>query len=169
MATMTDSPLARLSPEQLDAFGRELDAIHDEIFEDLGDRDRRYITSMVEMHRRLVVLGRVLLVGARYKPAWVAGTSLLSLGKILENMEIGHNVMHGQGDWMNDPVINSSNWDWDTASTAKSWKHWHNCVHHTYTNIRGKDKDPAYETMGIDPRQRWPPVYMLQPIYNLLL
>ena len=61
MPSMTDSPLTRLSPEELDALGRELDAIHDEVFEDLGDRDRRYITSMVEMHRRLVVLGRILL------------------------------------------------------------------------------------------------------------
>ena len=56
------------------------------------------------MHRRLVVLSRVLLLFAsRYKPAWIAGTSMLSLAKILENMEIGHNVMHGQWDWMNDP------------------------------------------------------------------
>ena len=30
------------------------------------------------------------------------------MSKILENMEIGHNVMHGQWDWMNDPVINST-------------------------------------------------------------
>ena len=57
-------------------------------------------------------------------------------------MEIGHNVMHGQWDWMNDPQINSSTWDWDTASTAEAWKHSHNYVHHTYTNIRGKDKRP---------------------------
>ena len=84
-------------------------------------------------------------------------------------MEIGHNVMHGQWDWMNDPQIHSSTWDWDTASTAEAWKHSHNYVHHTYTNIRGKDKDLGYEIMRIDPHQKWHPVYLLQPFYNLVL
>src|SRR3954452_20879680 len=70
---------------------------------------------------------------------------------------------------MNDPQINSSTWDWDTASTAQAWKHSHNYVHHTYTNILGKDKDLGYEIMRIDPHQKWHPVYLAQPIYNLLL
>jgi fatty acid desaturase len=166
---MIESPLARLTDEQIEELGREFDAIHDEVFAELGDRDRRYIVSMIEMHRRLVVLGRVMLLGSRHRPAWVAGTTLLSLAKILENMEIGHNVMHGQWDWMNDPQISSSAWDWDSASTAEAWKHSHNYVHHTYTNIRGKDRDLGYEIMRIDPHQKWHPVYLLQPIYNLLL
>ena len=79
-------------------------------------------------------------------------------------MEIGHNVMHGQWDWMNDPQIHSSTWDWDTASTAEAWKHSHNYVHHTYTNIRGKDKDLGYEIMRIDPHQKWHPVYLLPAV-----
>ena len=169
MDTMIETPLARLSDEQLDDLARELDAIHDEVFAELGDRDRRYITSMIELHRRLAVLGRVLLFGARYKPAWVAGTATLSLAKILENMEIGHNVMHGQWDWMNDPYIHSSSWDWDSASTPEAWKHSHNYIHHTYTNIRGKDKDLGYKIMRIDPHQKWVPVYLGQPFYNVLL
>ncbi len=94
---------------------------------------------------------------------------MLSLAKILENMEIGHNVMHGQWDWMNDPQINSSTWDWDSASTAEAWKHSHNYIHHTYTNIRGKDRDLGYEIMRIDPHQKWHPVYLAQPFYNLIL
>src|SRR5256714_6823991 len=169
MPTMIESPLARLSDEQIQELGREFDAIHDEIFAELGDRDRRYIVSMIEMHRRLVVLGRVLLLGSRYKPSWIAGTTLLSMAKILENMEIGHNVRPGQWDWMNDPQIHSSTWDWDTESTAEAWKHSHNYIHHTYTNIRGKDRDLGYEIMRIDPHQKWHPVYLFQPFYNLLL
>jgi NADPH-dependent stearoyl-CoA 9-desaturase len=31
---------------------------------------------------------------------WVLGASTLGMAKILENMEIGHNVLHGQWDWM---------------------------------------------------------------------
>ncbi len=169
METMIESPLARLTPEQIEELGQEFDAIHDEVFAELGDRDRRYITSMIAMHRRLVVLSRVLLFASRYKPAWIAGTSMLSLAKILENMEIGHNVMHGQWDWMNDPQINSTTWDWDSASTAEAWKHSHNYIHHTYTNIRGKDRDLGYEIMRIDPHQKWNPVYLAQPFYNLVL
>ena len=169
MTTMIESPLARLTDEQIEEIGREFDAIHDEIYEDLGDRDRRYIVSMIELHRRLAVLGRVLLLGASLRPAWIGGVSALSAAKILENMEIGHNVLHGQWDWMNDPYIHSTTWDWDTASTAEAWKHSHNYVHHTYTNILGKDKDLGYEIMRIDPHQKWHPVYLLQPAYNLLL
>jgi fatty acid desaturase len=164
-----ESPLARLTDEQIEELGREFAAIHDEVFAELGDRDARYIRSMIELHRRLVVLSRVLLLFSRRKPAWIAGTTMLSLAKILENMEIGHNVMHGQWDWMNDPQIHSSKWDWDSASTAEAWKHSHNYVHHTYTNIRGKDRDLGYEIMRIDPQQKWHPIYLAQPFYNIVL
>ena len=167
MATMIESPLAGLSDEQIEELGKEFDAIHDDVFAELSDR--RYIASMIELHRRLVVISRLLLLGSSFRPAWVTGTSMLSLAKILENMEIGHNVMHGQWDWMNDPSINSSSWDWDSASTAEAWKHSHNYVHHTYTNIRGKDRDLGYEIMRIDPHQKWNSVYLAQPIYNLVL
>jgi fatty acid desaturase len=169
MSTLIESPLTRLTLEQIEELGREFDAIHDDVKAELGERDRKYITSMIEMHRRMVVLARVLLFASRYKPAWIAGTTMLSLAKILENMEIGHNVMHGQWDWMNDPYINSSTWDWDSASTAEAWKHSHNYIHHTYTNIRGKDRDLGYEIMRIDPHQKWNPVYLFQPFYNLVL
>jgi NADPH-dependent stearoyl-CoA 9-desaturase len=167
--TEIESPLAHLSAEQLEELGRIFDAMHDEVYNDLGDRDRRYIVAMIEMHRRLAVLARTLLLASRFKPAWIAGTTANSLAKILENMEIGHNVLHGQWDWMNDPAIHSSTWDWDTASTSEAWKHSHNYIHHTYTNIRGKDKDLGYEIMRIDPHQKWHPVYLLQPFYNALL
>jgi linoleoyl-CoA desaturase len=167
--TAPESPLTRLTDEQIEELGREFAAIHDEVFAELGDRDARYIRSMIELHRRLVVLSRVILLFSRHKPAWIAGTATLSLAKILENMEIGHNVMHGQWDWMNDPQIHSSKWDWDSASTAEAWKHSHNYVHHTYTNIRGKDRDLGYEIMRIDPQQKWHPVYLAQPLYNLVL
>ncbi|HTC59413.1 MAG TPA: acyl-CoA desaturase [Solirubrobacteraceae bacterium] len=164
-----ESPLARLTPEQLEQLGREFDAIHDEVFADLGDRDSRYIRSTIKLHRQLVLAARAMLLGSRYKPLWFAGTASLSIAKILENMEIGHNVMHGQWDWMNDPDINSQSWDWDTASPADAWRHSHNYEHHTFTNIRGKDRDLGYEIMRIDPHQKWHPVYLLQPFYNLLL
>src|SRR6202522_2833237 len=164
-----ESPLARLSEQELEKLAKELDAIHDEVYADLGDRDRHYIKAVIKAERQILVLGRVLLLASRSKTAWVLGTACLGTAKILENMEIGHNVMHGQWDWMNDPQINSTTWDWDSASTAEAWKHSHNYVHHTYTNIRGKDRDLGYEIMRIDPHQKWNPVYLFQPVYNLVL
>jgi NADPH-dependent stearoyl-CoA 9-desaturase len=163
------SPLKRLTPEQIEQIGEEFQKVHDEVFASLGERDAKYIRSIIALHRQLALLGRVLLFGSRWWPGWTLGTASLSMAKILENMEIGHNVMHGQWDWMNDPYINSSTWDWDTASTKEAWKHSHNYVHHTYTNIRGKDKDLGYEIMRIDPHQKWHPVYLFQPLYNLVL
>jgi NADPH-dependent stearoyl-CoA 9-desaturase len=169
METEIENPLHRLTPEQIEAIGKEFDQLHEEVSEDLGDRDARYIRSVIALHRRLALAGRVLLIGSRKRPLWLLGTGCLSLAKILENMEIGHNVMHGQWDWMNDPDINSRSWDWDTASPAEAWRHSHNYEHHTFTNIRGKDRDLGYEIMRIDPHQRWHPIYLLQPLYNLVL
>ncbi len=163
------NPLARLSDEELEQIGKEFDQLHEEVKADLGDRDARYIRGIIGLQRRLVLIGRAELFASRFWPAWWLGMATLSVAKILENMEIGHNVMHGQWDWMNDPVINSQVWDWDTASTKEAWKHSHNYIHHTYTNILGQDKDLGYEIMRIDPHQKWHPVYLLQPIYNVLL
>jgi linoleoyl-CoA desaturase len=164
-----ENPLSRLTEAQLQAIGREFDQLHDEVRADLGSRDARYIRRIVVLQRILALIGRAELIGSRSRPVWWLGTATLSTAKILENMEIGHNVMHGQWDWMNDPVINSRVWDWDTASTKEAWKHSHNYVHHTFANILGKDRDLGYEIMRIDPHQRWHPVYLLQPFYNVLL
>src|SRR5918998_309658 len=73
-----------------------------------------------------------------FPPAWVAGTIGLSIAKILENMEIGHNVMHGQWDWMRDPKIHSQAYEWDHASPSTQWKRSHNEIHHTFTNVLGR-------------------------------
>src|SRR5689334_16045395 len=164
-----ENPLHRLTPEQIEALGREFDELHQQVKDSLGDRDARYIRSIIALQRRLALLGRAELVASRWRTPWIVGASTLGLAKILENMEIGHNVLHGQWDWMNDPVINSRAWDWDTASTAEAWRHSHNYIHHTFTKILGKDRDLGYEIMRIDANQPWHPVYLLQPFYNVLL
>jgi linoleoyl-CoA desaturase len=166
---LPENPLHRLTPEQVEEIGREFDRLHEEVKSSLGDRDARYIRSIIAMQRRLALIGRLELIASRWRTPWALGATTLGLAKILENMEIGHNVMHGQWDWMNDPVINSNVWDWDTASTKEAWKHSHNYIHHTFTNILGKDRDLGYEIMRIDPHQKWHPVYLLQPFYNIAL
>jgi NADPH-dependent stearoyl-CoA 9-desaturase len=165
----SENPLHRLSAEQIEQIGKEFDELHEQVKADLGDRDATYIRSIIALQRRLALIGRFELIFSRWRIPWALGASTLGVAKILENMEIGHNVLHGQWDWMNDPVINSRAWDWDTASTAEAWRHSHNYIHHTFTNILGKDRDLGYEIMRIDPQQPWNPVYLLQPIYNILL
>jgi NADPH-dependent stearoyl-CoA 9-desaturase len=164
-----EHPLARLTPAQIDELSDAFQKIGDDVRADLGQADAHYIRSLIEFHRRLAALSRIVLMASRYPPAWLLGTTGLSVAKILENMELGHNIMHGQWDWMNDPNIHSSSWDWDNVSPAAAWKHSHNYLHHTYTNIVGLDKDVGYEIMRVDPKQAWSPVYLAQPFYNVLL
>jgi linoleoyl-CoA desaturase len=66
---------------------------------------------------------------------------------------------------MRDPEIHSANWEWDSASTSEGWKHAHNYVHHTFTNVLGRDRDLGYSILRIEPDQPWHPVYLAQPIY----
>jgi linoleoyl-CoA desaturase len=156
---------AHLSDPDVDALGRELDAIRDEVAADLGEHDAAYIRRVIATQRGLEVGGRAALLISLFPPAWLAGTAMLSASKVLENLEIGHNVMHGQWDWMNDPDIHSANYEWDTASTADAWKRAHNHLHHTYTNVLGRDRDLGYAILRIDSAQPWHPVYLAQPIY----
>jgi linoleoyl-CoA desaturase len=162
-------PTTALSRADVEEFGRELDRIRDEVIASLGDNDAKYIRGVIAAQRKLEIGGRALLFASWLPPAWVAGTAALAAAKILENMEIGHNVLHGQWDWMRDPKIHSTTWEWDTASPADQWKHSHNFMHHTWTNVLGKDRDIGYSLLRVSPEQPWHPVYLLQPIYNILL
>ena len=123
---------------------------------------------MIDAQRKLELGSRALLLASMFPPAWVVGTAGLSIAKIIENMEIGHNVMHGQWDWMRDPKIHSTTWEWDNASPSEQWKHSHNELHHTYTNVIGKDNDLGYGIMRVDEDQRWVPLYLAQPLWNFV-
>jgi len=155
-----------LTPEQLDAFGAEMDAIRQRTVAKLGDEDAAYIRKIVKWQRGLEVAGRV---GFYVPPLWPAAVASLGVAKILDNMEIGHNVMHGQYDWMGDAGLNSRVFDWDTMAPAENWKHGHNYMHHTYTNIVGKDRDVGYGILRMDPDQKWHPAYLGNTIYAFLL
>ena len=160
---------AHLSAEDVEALGRELDAIRADIEESRGERDARYIRRAIQLQRALVVGARILLMAARNKYAWVAGTAMLGAGKIIENMELGHNITHGQWDWMNDPEIHSTEWEWDTTSPSVHWKKSHNYIHHKYTNIVGMDDDVGYGIMRVTRDEPWAPWMIGNPIYNMLL
>ncbi|HRV59669.1 MAG TPA: acyl-CoA desaturase [Solirubrobacterales bacterium] len=163
-----DNPIAHLSREDIEQIGRELDAIRQEVLDTRGEEDAAYIRGLIDTQRKLELGSRGVLLFSLFPPAWLAGTAGLTVAKILENMEIGHNVMHGQWDWMRDPKIHSTTWEWDNASPADLWKHSHNEIHHTYTNVIGKDHDLGYGIMRVDEDQRWVPFYLGQPAWNLI-
>ncbi len=146
-----------MSYEQLEEFGRELDTVRQRVLDDLGQKDADYIRRVIKLRNAFEVLGRIGLFMPFFWPAFVAGILLLGVAKILENMEIGHNVMHGQYDWMNDPLVNGQKYEWDNVAPAQEWKHGHNYMHHTYTNIHGMDRDIGYNMFRIDAEQPWYP------------
>src|SRR5438132_6492560 len=96
---MTPSLSRPLSREEAAAFGAELDELRNRILAALGENDARYVRRIRDAVRWTELGGRALLLAGILPPAWILGTLLLGCSKILENMELGHNVMHGQYDW----------------------------------------------------------------------
>jgi NADPH-dependent stearoyl-CoA 9-desaturase len=81
-------------------------------------------------------------------------------------MEIGHNVLHGQWDWMRDPDIHSTTWEWDFVTPSTSWQNTHNDMHHRWTNVIGKDRDVGYGVLRMDADEPWEPKHILNPVIN---
>ena len=158
-----------MTPEMAEEFGRELDEVRARVVADLGERDSTYIRRVIKAQRALEVGGRAMLFAGILPPAWLAGTAMLAASKILDNMEIGHNVMHGQYDWMGDPALTSRNFEWDSACPSDQWRHSHNYMHHTYTNIVDMDRDIGYGILRMSEDQRWKPYFLGNPVYAFLL
>lgn len=151
-----------LSAEQVVEFGQQVERIRREIMDSIGEQDAQYIYKIRNFVRYSEIASRGLLMfGGWMPPVWLLGTGLLGLSKIVENMELGHNIMHGQFDWLNDPNLNGAAYDWDTMSTGDDWKYTHNYIHHTYTNIVGKDHDVGYGLLRISDLQKWEPRFLL--------
>lgn len=167
--TETENGPLVLSPEQVQQLGEELEELRRRIVADLGERDREYIYSIIKAQRGFELAGRGLMYLGFLPPVWLAAVAALSVSKILDNMEIGHNVMHGQYDWMREPDLNSREFEWDTVCPADQWKHSHNYLHHTFTNIHGKDRDIGYGILRMDQGQEWNPYYLGNPIYAFAL
>jgi NADPH-dependent stearoyl-CoA 9-desaturase len=167
---ITDVPaFAHLTDADIENLAVELDAIRLDIEDSLGARDARYIRRTIAAQRALEVAGRVMLAGSSKRWAWWAGTATLGVAKIIENMEIGHNVMHGQWNWMNDPEIHSTTWEWDMSAASKHWIAAHNFQHHKYTNILGMDDDVGYFILRVTRDQPWERYNIGNLLYNALL
>ena len=168
---ITDVPaFAHLTDADIENLAIELDAIRQDIEDSRGERDSRYIRRTIAAQRALEVAGRLMLAASSRRSAWWAGTATLGVAKIIENMEIGHNVMHGQWDWMNDPEIHSSTWEWDMSGSSKHWRFTHNFMHHKYTNILGMDDDVGYGVIRVTRDAKWKPFNLYgNLLFNTLL
>ncbi|MGB3477381.1 MAG: fatty acid desaturase [Mycobacterium sp.] len=169
MAVTDVEVFAHLSDADVANLAAELDAIRRDVEASRGERDARYIHRTIAAQRALEVTGRVLLAAGNRRWARWAGTATLGVAKIVENMEIGHNVMHGQWDWMNDPEIHSTGWEWDMAGVSKHWRFTHNFAHHKYTNILGMDDDVGYGVIRVTRDMRWQRFNLLNLFYNAML
>ncbi|QYJ05710.1 acyl-CoA desaturase [Nocardioides panacisoli] len=175
MAIADVAEYAHLTEEEVEQIGAELDALRREIEESRGAADAAYINKVIKVQRWLAAGARIGMIastplsGRARKAALGVSAAALGVAKILENMEIGHNVMHGQWDWMNDPEIHSSTWEWDTGQPAEQWKHSHNYIHHQFTNVLGHDNDIGYGVLRMAREQKWHPANLGQPVYNALL
>ena len=169
MAISRVAAYAHLSEADVEAFGRELDAIRGEIEDALGAPDAAYIRRTILLQRALDVAARIVIHRNRSKAGWLLGTIALATAKSIENMEIAHNVGHGQWDWMNDPEIHSSTWEWDMAGLSSQWRYSHNYTHHVFSNILGMDDDIGFGVMRVTRDQPWKAEHLLQPLRNLLL
>ena len=144
------------SAETLESFRQDLDEIRDTAMARVGEEDARYIRRVVRVQRLLDIGGRLtMLAGFWHWSFFILGAVLLGVAKILDNMEVGHNIMHGQYDWMNDPHLNERNFEWDNVCDGQSWRRTHNYEHHTYTNIIGKDRDFGYDLLRLSDDTPW--------------
>jgi len=160
---------SHLGRSDIEALGEELDAIRRDIEDSLGTRDARYIHRTIRFQRALEVGSRTaILVSPSRTGRWL-GVAALAVAKSIENMELGHNIGHGQWDWMNDPEIHSATWEWDMAGVSSQWRYAHNYRHHVYTNVLGLDNDIGFSVMRVTRDQPWHWRYLLQPLQSLLL
>jgi NADPH-dependent stearoyl-CoA 9-desaturase len=169
MAITDIAAYAHLNEADIESLGYELDTVRRDISESLGESDAAYIRRTIMLQRTLDVGARLLIGGSRSRAGWVFGTASLAFAKSVENMEIGHNVSHGQWDWMNDPEIHSSTWEWDMVAVSSQWRSAHNYRHHVFSNVLGMDDDLGFGVMRVTRDQPWRPSHLLQPLQNLFL
>jgi NADPH-dependent stearoyl-CoA 9-desaturase len=160
---------AHLSDKDLDELAAALEAIRRDVESSRGTRDRAYIKRAIAFQRALEVAARLVIGTSKGRFGWAVGTGALAAAKCIENMELGHNISHGQWDWMNDPEIHSSTWEWDMAGLTSQWQHSHNFRHHVFANVVGVDDDLGFGVMRVTRDEEWRPRALVQPLRAVLL
>jgi hypothetical protein len=155
---------AHLSDADVETIALSLEQIRSDIEASLGSKDRAYIKRAIRFQRCLEVAARLTIFGSTGKTGWAVGTLALLASKCIENMELGHNITHGQWDWMNDPEIHSNTWEWDMAGPSSQWRYSHNYRHHVFANVIGMDDDLGFGVIRVSRDQEWKPGYLWAPL-----
>ena len=158
-----------LDEAQLEALAADFDVIRRREMADRGEVDATYIRRVAAVATALQVGGRVAIALGRRRPVWWAGVLGVAAGRVIEAMEIGHNVLHGQYDWMRDPRFDSSTYEWNMTAPAEQWRHAHNVVHHVNANVAGVDRDLGYGVVRITDDEPWKPSHLGNPLAALFL
>ena len=149
-----------------------------EVLASLGDGDRRYITRSIKVQRSLAIGGRA---ADLREPAADAGVSAVprrhrrrhaprsGSPRSSRTWRSATTSCTASGTGCTIPRSTRRRWEWDNVCPADQWKHSHNVVHHTWTNVIGRDRDVGYEILRVTEEQPWRPRYLAQPIYNALL
>jgi len=153
--------------DQFQAFQNDLDAVLQRELRSLGAGDARYVLGLLWLARALEVLGRGLLaVGGAMVWTWVPGVVLLTVAHLIETMELGHNLMHGQFNWMNDPRVSARGYRWTFACAPEDWREFHNLHHHHWANVPGRDRD--YGTLRLWRAQPWGWAFVWQGLWSTI-
>ena len=163
------NPTAHLSAQDVEDIGAELDAIRAEVIASRGERDAAYIRKVIDGQRKLEFeqprraavfavpagLGRWAPPGCRSPRSsrtWRSATTSCTVS----------------GTGCATPRSTRPPGSGTAPRRRQMWKHSHNELHHTYTNVLGKDNDLGYGIMRVDEDQRWKPFYLAQPLSNFL-
>jgi fatty acid desaturase len=94
---------------------------------------------------------------------------LIAGGSVVDNMARGHNVLHGQFNFLSEPRFHGDTFDWDNTCPKEEWRHSHNFVHHTYTSVIGKDRDFGDGLLRLSSKRRWSWLHPFQLLLTLLM
>jgi len=147
--------------EQIEELGREVRQLEARTKSALGDSEVRYIKKIQRAVLILEIIGRGLLFFGFNPIAWILGVISLAISKIIENTEIGHNVMHGQYDWSHSNALKGSEYEFDAVATADNWRRSHNDKHHQNTGIKGLDNDVSVLRFSKQQPWHWHHIFQL--------
>lgn len=145
-----------LSPQQKKSFAAEISALYRSAKAEVGQSDLDHIARVDRFSKALEREARELINHGKGFSSWKSGIVMLISHYTIEFSELGHNILHGQYDHLeNAGKFHSGRWHWNNTMDEQDWALMHNTVHHPFTNIKEKDHDLGYFVFRVNPAQKW--------------
>lgn len=153
--------------EALRAFGAELDRLKERTFARVGAEDVRHVHRLDAFSHLMEVVGRVLIHVSVDPVTFGVGVGALWVHKQLQAIEIGHTVLHGAYDRLEEGggAFHSSTFRWDIPIDETAWRDGHNFRHHGHTNIAGRDPDIEFGPVRLTSETPWAPHHRWQTLF----